>query len=437
MYTLKGFLTFSPLINNDPDQVAMFGEISPNSLTYAKDKTFHTIDTATQTTLIAFHSVRNESAVDVPITSSTNALKLGQFILSQSLAGTLPSDPYVFRQLLMAEFNGYINDLLCGEIKSNGVQQLPEWIQYTDLTLTEEPSTVTLWMSDESFANQYDEFSIEVIPPLVPVDDFFKDPLAVKLLLDDYNLVEKIEEVQQRRGKYPYTLQQALRYDYQNPADTSFKVPTYWLVVVYGQAGNNPDLIKEAIVEYVLDNSTHTREEWITVLPDLFLTTEFVITPLWPNYSVPNAQFQAGIHSPIIDHRKGVALLKLATKGGNYTPAWIDAQCEFATMLYKSLAFGIVGNPENRLGVVRFSTKFPDYMLVTNDSADANRMSPETAEWISKFSALVKTAETFTRYSNVPVGMSRVIRGGIVYVSAFYKNVNYLVASKPSVETLQ
>lgn len=436
MYTLKGFFIYPQLVNNTADQVSMFGEISPNSLTYAKDKTYYTNSAASQTTFLSFHSVRDGNRTEVPTTIANNAVVLGNFLLTQAQKGTLSSDPYVLRQAVQAEFATKIKDFSCGEILTDGKLTLPEYISYTDIS-TSEDNDVTVWLADDSFANQYDEYTIEVIAPFTPLDDFFKDPLQVKLKLDSYNLVDKLAEVQVTRGQYPFTLQQAMRYDYQDPEDTSFKLPTYWIVLVYGQAGNNPDIIKQALVDYALNNSTHTREEWVTILPDLFLTTEFIITPLWLNMSVPNREFQAGINSPIINPKKMMDLVKRTARGPKYTPTWVENQVEYSVMLYKSLAFGVLGNPENRGGVTQFSDQFSDYLIATNTSADANRMSPTTLEWSTKFAEMIKTAEVMSQYTRVPTGMSRVVRDGVMYISQYYKNINYLVVSRASVEAVQ
>lgn len=435
MYTLKGFYAYSSLINNARDQVNKFGELSVDSRTYAKDMTIYTDVTTPATTLLSFHSVRDGKVIEVPGALSLTALKLGQFLLQRAQAGNLGGTPAAVRQLVTAEFAGLLSNFTIGELQLDQLHNLsmPEYVSYVDAS---EASQVTLWLADESFSNQYDEYEIEVIFPIVPLDDFFKDPLQVKVLLDRFSVVDKLAEVQVQRGEYPYTFLQAMRYDYQNPANTSWKLPTYWIVVGYGRAGNNPDIIKQAIADKVLANSTHTRDQWITILPDLFLVTEWVITPFWLNYSVPDAELQAGMYSPTIDPRKALATLKKTTKGVGYTDAWITAQYELSSMIYKSLAFGVVGNSQNRGGVTQFSKQFPDYMLVTNDSTDVNRMSPRTIEFVAKFAALTKIAEGLTRFSTIPAGYARTVRGDLVFVSMFYDNVNYMMLGKASLAAL-
>jgi hypothetical protein len=432
MYRLKGFFNYSPLVNNNRDQVALLGELSSHSATFAKDKTYHNNDIAPQTTLISFHSVRDEAYVDVPAELAVAALKLGQYLLDRALQGTVTDDAAALRQMVLAEFSEELSGFVTGEMRTNGNIWLPEWIRYRYSYLGED-NEVTIWLSDESFRRQYDEYFVEVIPPFIPLDDFFKDPLQVKIRLDEYNITNKLVEAQQRRGEYPYTQVLALRYDYQDPRDPSWTVPTYWIVLLYGETANNPDLLKNVIVEHVLADSTHTREEWMTILPDLFTTTEYIVTPFWHQYSVPNGELQAGMYSPTVDPRKVQALLRRTARGPKYNDLWVDNNYELSNLLYKSLAFGVVANPENRDGIVRFSEKYPDYMMVSNDSADFDRMSVYTQEFVTKLAQLIKVAENFTDTSSVPAGLAKLKRDGVLYITTVYDNVTYLVVTRKSV----
>jgi hypothetical protein len=388
-----------------------------------------------ETTANVFYTVKDDVRIEVPVLVSNNAITIGAWLLARAQAGQIPTDAFVLRQQLNAEFTNNATDFQTGALLSDGTLRLPEWISYTDTTTAEE-TQATFWLADASFLNQYDEFSIEVIAPILPLDDFFKDPLTVKQRLAAYDLVIKTEEVQAKRGKNPFTMIKTFRYDYYNPANQTDLTPTYWIVIIYGQAGNNPDLIREAIVKEVLDNSTHTQEEWAAILPDLFRTTEFIFTPFWDQYSIPNHEFQGGVYSPTVDPRERLTLLKRTARGAGYNPVYVENRYELTLNIYKSLAMGVLGNPDNRDGITQFSDKWSEYMVVSNDNPDADRMSADTAEWSALFSRLIVAAEEMTMYTSVPQGLSRVKRDGIVYASGFYKNVNYLVASKPSVVAL-
>lgn len=431
MYTLKGFFEFTPMVNNTLNQVARFGELSSNSLTYGRDKTQHTdSQQAPQTTLVSFHSVKDGDYEPVPGTLATTVLQVGQYILDQSLSGQVTDDIALLRNNLQQEFQDDIESVATGEmLEDNDGNFMPEWVRFE---VTDEPTNeVTVWLADERFSRQYNDYIIEVIPPIAQLDDFFLDPLVVKQRLDAQTTVERMESIQVRRGDYPYTMVKAREYAFHDVNDDEWTYPTYWTVLIYGQAGNNPDIIKNAIADYVLANSAHTREEWVELLPDLFTTTEFIITPLWTQYAIPNRELKAGINSPVILPMTASDQILNTVKGPQYTTQFISTAAEFSFMLYKSLAFGVVGNPENREGVVRFSEQFPDYIVVANNSADFSRMSPRTQGFVSLLADLVHTAETFTDTSSVPDGQARLMREGILYVTARYENVTYLVVAKP------
>ncbi|ARV76862.1 virion structural protein [Pseudomonas phage Phabio] len=434
MYNLKGFYEYLPLVNNSPDQVAVLGEISGNSLTYAKDKTVHIGPSQPNTTFIAFHSVRDDIRTDVPVNYVDTVVKLGEYIYNQSVAGVITNNTAQLRQMVMAEFNGIITSFTSGRMLNNGSLWMPEWIEF-GINDTEQ-NRINIWLADESFQAQYDEYIIEIIHPVLPYDDFFKDPLVVKEILANYNIVEKLEQVQARREQYPYTYQQALQFDYVNPRDPTMRFPATWIAIIYGEAGNNPDLIKDKIVSDLLSDTTHPRSDWEAILPDLFMTTEFIFTPLWNQYSVPNSDFRAGLYSPIFDPRKRQALFRATANGPAYTPVYVDNNYEESVNIYKSLAFGVIGNPQNRNGINKFSLQFKDYIVTETNSADAQRISPLTLEWMMIFSRLIVAAETMTAYTSVPKGVARMNRNGVIYASAFFKNVNYLVVSKGSVEAI-
>src|SRR5690606_20314291 len=159
---------------------------------------------------------------------------------------------------------------------------------------------------------------------------------------------------------------------------------------------NNPDAIREAIVKEILDNSTHDEEEWAEILPDLFRSTEFIFAPFWNNYSVPNREFQGGIYSPTIDPRTSIDWVRRVARGTGFSEAYVNQRYEYTQHIYKSLAMGVIGNSQNRSGITQFSDMYPDYMVVTNNSPDFNRMIAVTQECSNKLAELTSAAEAMT-----------------------------------------
>lgn len=431
MYTLKGFIQYASFVDNTPDQIAVFGELSTDASTYAKDKRYYIDQDAPLTTLVAFHSIRDDEDTEVDAFLAKRALELSHYLFSRAQQGLIGDNPQALVQSVLAEFPGIVTEFSIGDILEDGDVFLPEWISYKDGQF-EDDNRITLWFADESFRRQYDEYAIEVIPPFLPLDDFFLDPAQVQVKLNRYDFPSKISESQTARGEYPYTYMLVNRYNYRDPENHDFQVPTYWIVLIYGQAGNNPDIIKNALIDFIMGQTTHTREEWADILPDLFITTEFIITPFWSQYAIPNRLLLAGIYSPYMNPGKHLPQIQAMVKGPMYTNEWVRDQYELSVALYKSLGFGVVGNPDNRDELYHLSDVFPDYILVTNDSADFNRMTPTTQEWLVKFNELLVIAESLRSTSSVPFGYAKVLREGVLYAAMVYDNITYLVASKDS-----
>lgn len=442
MYSLQGFFQFPNLVDNAPDEVATFGELSAHAATFARDKTQHFHDDAPSTYLLSFHSVRDEdgeeSAASVPDAIAESTLRVGQYLYNRAIDGQLSSTPQTVIDNLLQEFDGEISDFTMGELLTDDDNdlELPEWVQFQVTTDEEggEDNQVTVWLADDSFIRQFTEYHLEIIPPL-PVDDldtFFEDPGVIRDALGEITLTDTMERVQTRRGEYPYSLIQSRAYDYVDPQDSDNTIKTNWIVLIYGEAGNNPDVIKNTIADYILDNSDHDREEWEEIFPDIFTVTEFIITPLWNQYAIPNRELQAGIYQHGVAPDKAAAAAMRTVRGPKYTDGYILQNLEISGVLWKSLSFVVVGNPENRDGVTSFFEQYPDYFLVSNNSGDFNRMDPDTQDFVMLLAEMLELAEDFTITSNVPVGMARLERDGVVYLTAYHDNINYLVVAKPN-----
>lgn len=437
MYILKGFMSYGKLHDNNVGITSPIGEISTNALTYAKEKGFYNKSSAPNSGLISFYSFYTEedSLIKVPVSISDVVLDIGEWFYSNAISGTLTSNQNLVSQLFLNVFNSSIVDFKIGAMVTNGTNWLPEWIEFK-VTTTDQYSDniVKIWFSNNSFEQQYDEYEIEFVAPITNLDDFFKNALQVKSLVDAVSLTDLMLKVETVKEKNPYTFLKSSKYDYHDYLDFDWTYPTNWTVMLYGIAGNNVDVIKRELQKWILERSNYGVEDWKKVFPDIFTNTEFIITPLWDQYSVPNRTIQAGVYSPTTEFFRIAAIANKTCVGDNYNTTHVLNNTSISSSMYKSIQFLSCGGPDNRGGITKLYDQFTDYMAVSSTSGDFNRMSLRTQNWIFFLTELFIVAENMTEHSVMPIGTSRLFREGNMYAVGTYEDVQYLVVAKRTID---
>lgn len=457
-YSVKGFVSFGAASNNAPDQVAALGELSSRSVTFAKDRQIFggaagsTPDTSVSLTVFSSRDVSDGDSVLVPQPYANAMVEIGQWAYRQAKNGDFTTDGDDFRQQILAEFLGEVADVEVGPMIQQGTDfYLPEYVIfylnqsfYTgypwggDAALFAQPR-FKLWFSDAAFQDQFDEYTFEFVAPIANLNDFFLLPATVRNNVASRTMPQWMDLIQTKAGEDPYTILKTINFDYHDPADTTSKSATNWSFLIYGAAGDNIDALKNALAQWILDNSTHTREEWVVLFPDIFTSTEFIVTPLWTQYSVPNKTLDPGVYSPTTEVAKAIVISHTTCTGTSYDNTHIDVNLAVVGCLYKSIALLIVGGPENQDGKYKFYEKWPDYMVVPTSSPDFARMQPKTQELVNKLYGLLQIAEEMTEFSDIPPGYTRLkrINGAgetILYVVTSLDNVQYLCVAKTTME---
>ncbi|AQT28077.1 putative virion structural protein [Vibrio phage pVa-21] len=431
MYNLKGFIEITAFANNIPKNISPLGELSNMSLSYATEKGYYSKADAPNVELVTFTSKKDEEKIETPAKYHAHVLEIAQWVFNKSVAGSLNDDPEHFRTLFLAEFQDRIGDAEIGLMETAKNNWMPTYIKW-NLDDGGEENELRVWFADEAFKAQYDEFEIVVIPPIEPVDTFMKTVEYVKPALDQFNLPDHDVKVAQLAEENPYSNRVTREYPWYDREDPDTSLMTNWTVIIYGIAGNNPLVIKEAIAEYILANSVYGREDWVPVFPDIFTSTEFVIVPMWHNRSVPDETVRGQLYSPIVPYDEAGVL---AEKYIKYPKAGhVLKYLDISTVHYKSLAFVCSGGIENRDNKYKLKDYFPDYALIASRSADFNRLNKYTTDWIFMLQNAVIAAEEMDEYSYLDVEYARVERDGLFYVGFSYDNVLYMVLSRLSME---
>lgn len=339
---------------------------------------------------------------------------------------------------LITTYAAVAENFECGANVEGDAVDGPEWVSWSNKSIAAlGTNTIKVWFSNDAFAAQYDDYEIIVIAPTPDLNDFFKTPTEVRLALAAQTPSMTMDRIQAAKDGYPETVVRAETFDYIDPFNAANKIPATWNVLIYGLAGNNVDAISDALIAHALANSTHTRDEWLPLVPDLFRRTEFIMIPMWDQYAIPNRIVEAGIYSPAVNLKRAVALIKQVTGDVvSYPEAHIDEYGNIMSHPYKSLQILSIGSPDNRNSWFEITDVFPDIIAVASTSLDFNRMAVPTKEWLTFLNQMLITAENMSRYSSVPVGYTKIVRNDVLYIVKRYGNINYLVAAKTSLPTV-
>lgn len=430
-YSLYGFMTIADLIDNTKNMDSPIGELSDEVRTYALDKGYYAKPEFPDVRFVSFRSQENDNTdVVVPLTIRDLCIRLGDWCFRKSKEGVLTNNLFTSRQAFTAEFNADIKDVTFGQmVLSKGVY-LPQYIEFK-LKDTSQYNTsfIKIWFSDKSLKQQYPFYDIVVVPLVENIDDFFQSETVVAQIKNTISLKKIHDKTNVLRGKSPYTYILTDEYDWHDKTnqDTTISIP--WTVIVYGPVGNNTDLIRHALAEWILAHSAKSRDEWEVIFPDIFIPTEYVFVPVWNHHSVPGYRLVDGLYSPILK-AKDIAPLTIEAVKKGYTEDHIREHVEFSTSLHKSIAFSVIGNPKNRLAPISFYSFFPQYSLLGSRTDDFNRLDDRHQKMMETLAFLFATAETAKRDTEVLRNQARVERDGILYISTTVDNIQYLMVAK-------
>lgn len=430
MKVLKGFMNIQSLFSNKYGEVSPVGEISTWSSTFTKERGEYNHPTLPDYRLVSTKNINTELEeleIDEALVNLT--IEVVHSVKQYMMSHTKPYNVDYLVAEVLAENYGKISSFTTGMLIDSHLVTLPEWISF--VSVSDPDQFVKIWLSDEAFKNQYDEFDISVIPYFDNLDDFFQTPNAVKERLAKFDYTLFVDQIQENKGDDPETYFKVLSFDYVNPNFPQDKTKTYWGVLIYGEEGNYIDSIKDAIIDFILNHSTKSRDEWEKILPDLFKRTEFVILPRWDKYAIPNLVFTEGIYS------SWSHILETLDFAKNHTPFYQPNHVEQNTLLipfpYKNITLVFVNGDKNIEGKQHIDLMFSDYLREPNISLDFRRMTEYTRNWCNGLHQQLMWAEKASETITVKRPYRKIVRGGKMYVSWLYDNVNYLMLVKKEI----
>lgn len=430
MNVIKGFALNRNFVNNAPGVVADIGELSPLGYTFAKEPRVYSSPTYPTLSLVHMPSKGSGVGYDaaIPDDQVAHIMQVINTIYTKSLSNTSVIAPGEFVQYLLDQMGAAVANVTVGGQVVSGSRSIVEWIQWNNPAV-DSTNINKVWFDNSSFLGQFDEYDITVIPPFTPVSQFFGQPADVKTLLASRNYSQQVQVVDEARAGSNETVLWGNEYNYVNPVNANDKTPAKFTCLIYGEAGNNIDLIKEAITSYLINSSTQTRDQWKAILPDLFLRTEVMLFPQWGTMAIENVVGgNNGIYSPI--QLLQTVLTQVQNDATGYDPTYVQNNAQIWTFPYMSISIASIGNSENRDGKTKVTDWYPDYFFTPNTSADFNRMSLDTQGWFDMLMEMMPIARDMTSGSTIPNGYSRVVRGTKMYLAKSYDDVQFLIQAQ-------
>jgi hypothetical protein len=428
VHSVKGFVSLSNLINNTPGAIARLGELSTWSRTYSKEKGEYQDSGFSGYKLTTFRSINSTTGqmMVVPAIQVAQVFAIVQEALAYNNGRMRPFSPVDFRNTVLSSFYQRISDLEVGDFTDSGDISLPQWLQWRSLEAN--GAIIKIWLSDEAFQNQYDEYEIEVIKPVVNIDSLFGQFTTVTNNLAQTAAPALGDAIQAAKDMHPETYIRILNFDIVNQANRTMTYPSTWGVLIYGRNGDNVDAIKDAIIEEILLTSTRSRTEWESLIPSLFTRTEFIVLPRWDKISVPNLSTYADLYSVFHNPYESIQFARTAVPSVEVN--YLQSNMSAGSFNYKGLVMLYVPGATNPQGMRKIEDIYHDFLPVPSSSMDFNRMRVVTRNWLVEMESLLIQAETATRYSGVPLTMRKQERDGVLYISSVINGVNYLVAAR-------
>lgn len=425
---IKGFARLFNFTNNQIGEDCTFGEVNDYMMTFSKNIGQYSSSNYPNVELLTY-SALNDTNQESLLNDTTKEylLKVINIISQGVLAKTIGNNVQSVKTLLLTALGNEFQLLSIGKIINYGDYYCPTYIDFK--YLGDDLTTTMLWFGQDAFIQQYEDYEHIVVSGIEELDKLFGEPDVVKKALDEITPLLMNEKERDAIGTRPET--STVSHQYMVYSLNKEKIGnTYFSIVIYGQYGINTDLERETLIDYILKHSSHTREEWEIVLPDLFVKTEFRLFPTWDKTGLPNNGVNGAMYrsSTKIKDAKEI----LSKYCSDFSESHLSKYGCINAARYKSIMLVSVGHPDNRHKIYSLDEQWPYYGNIRTTSEDYGRYDEDTKKFLDALLTMFKIAENIDEIVTFPRNFTKIKRGDLVYVSHTLNNIQYIMLSKKS-----
>lgn len=441
--TVKAFASHDFFVDNTRLKESSFGELSTDARTFERDIAIYTHSTDKNISVSVFRSTNNGAVSAINTADLNLTLTIAKTVYDYTLKEAKEIFRDELRDHLLTQLSARAQRFEIGEVVNHDGFYCVQWVRWLDLSNNE----FQLWFSDKAFKSEYDDGEIAIVAPVTNLDIFFGTRTIVEAELAKTPIDLLTKKANATKGNTPVTVFRLDIFKWYNPTNKKPELDTNWYILIWGDANDNIDAVREKLQEFILKNSTKTRDEWKEVFPDIFKRNEFILVPQWDVFSNENkVKEQASLYSPFMEYDKMIT--KYGTPFMNEMPAThVRKYGQSTSLYYRSICAFTCGSQENRDNKFQLTDNFPDFIDVPSTSTDFNYQTTKTQNWSLKIQDMLAVAEVMTPTSMLPREKitlpggeiiqgekiyTRVTRNNKLFLVMRYEGFHYLVAAKHS-----
>lgn len=426
MQNVIGFTTIDSLIDNTVDTTSVLGELSGEARSYSTDITTYRHDTNKEFTFHCFKRMDEDGKiVDIEPAILTDILAVSNWLFTAGKDGTITNDKEIFLNNFQREFPSIGDTYDCGEIRAASTYYLPEWVSFKQGNTRD----VRIYLSDPVFRLIYGPYKLRVISPTTSLDDLHLDQETVQRIVSGRSLGEWTRLINETKADNPFTTTHVESLLWHDKTDDRKTVKTDFMLLQYGPRAQDPENIRQAIIDYIIANSKFGEVDWQPIYPDLFDPTIIRLIPMWDNIAIPDRTITEGRYSAVVKFHTDVTRIKGLTE---FTLDHCLTTGETVPTRFECLAMVSIGSPKNKKGMDNFYNIFPDYLPVAMEGPDWNSMSLQTQAGAELIGRMLMIGEKFRVGDPLPSDIKTMIREGRIYLVSKYLDASFQVITKES-----
>lgn len=372
-----------------------FGNFTPTHSTFGKLVEVYNPNTAIYNDfeIVSLNRIKEDDTHSYAKLPSDDMADITNIVdwLFKNAATNLTSNVDQTNAKLAEEFGTAILTVVADTMITDGENNiLPNRIQI-DINRNGGISSYTYWINSSRFDDEYNAFDTTIFIPTATVDGLVTSKDSLEQIINSKDIDDYNNELNKAGLESPYTSIRSLSTAWVNKDNPSETMSIRFTFACYGPINDDLGILKQALRQHILANTSISEAVWERVLPEIFTATTFIMVPAWDYVS--GGLSSARIYNPLLLTKDGVDFYnKHLTE---FTTDHLYGNMEILPVMWQSLGIFVCANPNNPVGAHTLRENIADYILTDVGSGDFIRLTTQTKDFVVKINNYLPIIEKY------------------------------------------